>query len=167
MSPAKWTACACAIAATLAVGFGYALDGQIYTAFAFALLGAFWCEALLRDWRWSAPFMLLLFISGALFGVASGFSPFIMLLGVVAALAAWDLDGLLQRFSQVKPQARQPGLERRHLQRLAVVAGVGLLLGSVALIIQVQLSFILAAVLVLVVIIGISQVVQYLRRSSS
>jgi hypothetical protein len=167
MSPAKWTACGCAIAATLTVGFGYALDGQIYTAFAFALLGAFWCEALLRNWRWPTPLLLLLFISGGVYGAASGFSPFIMLTGIVAALATWDLDGLLQRFSQVKPQARQPGLERRHLQRLAVVAGAGLLLGSAALVIRVQLSFILAAGLVLVVIVGASQVVRYLRRSSS
>lgn len=165
MSQAKWAACACSIASALAIGYGYAQDDQIYSALAFALLGAFWCEALLRAWRWPASPLLVFFTCSAVYGAWQGFPPFIMLVGILAALSAWDLDHMLQRFAQVKSAALMPGLERRHLQRLAAVNGLGLLLGCAALLIQVHISFTLAIILGLAAFIALGQVVVFLRRS--
>jgi hypothetical protein len=166
LSSAKWIACACSIASASAIGYGYAQDAQIYSALAFALAGAFWCEALLRSWRWPASPLLVFFTCSAVYGAWQGFSPFIMLVGILAALSAWDLDYMLQRFAQVKPAALMPGLARRHLQRLAAVNGLGLLLGCAALLIQVHISFTLTVLLGLAAFIALSLVVVYLRRAT-
>jgi hypothetical protein len=152
------------VAGALAIGYGYAQGGMIFPSLAFALMGAIWCEALLRPWRWLASPLLVIFTCGAAYGAWQGFPPFILLLGILATLAAWDLDHMLQRFAQVKPEALMPRMERRHLLRLVVVCGASLLLGGASLLIQVHISFDLALVLALVTVIAFSQVVVYLRR---
>ena len=167
MKMTKWTACACSIAAALAIGYGYAQNSQIYSSLVFALLGAVWCEALLRHWNRLASPLLVVFTGGAVYGAWQGFPPIIMLVGILAALSAWDLDHMLQRFARVKPAARMHGLEHRHMLRLAGMNGVSLLLGGSALIFKVHISFPLALILGLAAVIALSQVVVYIRRSSS
>ena len=89
-----------------------------------------------------------------------------MLFGMSAALAAWDLDYFAQRLRSVEYTTRAHDLERRHLRRLLVVEGLGLLLGAVALGVKVRFSFATACLLGLVAVLGLSQAVGFLRHES-
>ncbi len=167
MTTARWAAVGCITASSLALPIGYTQIVPLPASLFFLLLGAAWLFALLRGWNAAASPLLAVFSLAAAYGAWKGFSPLLMLFALTTALSAWDLDHMLQRYNQVKPDAIQPGIIRRHLLRLAAVDGLGMLLGGTALLIQVHFSFILAIILGLVVFIALSQVVLYLRRSGS
>ena len=83
----------------------------------------------------------------------------------VAALAAWDLDQFAQRMRAAARVDDAPGQERRHIQRLSIVVGVGGLLGIAALGFQVRLSFGLALLLALLMMLCLGLVIGYIRRA--
>jgi len=84
---------------------------------------------------------------------------FWMLIGVVAALAAWDLGHFgvrLRAAGAILPPAE---LTRAHLRQLAIVIAAGLLLGGIALGIQVELTFGWALLAAALAIIGLSRLI--------
>ena len=87
-----------------------------------------------------------------------------MLVGVVAALSAWDLDHFVQRLNGVGRVTKVRDLEQRHLQRLLIVDVSGLMLSVVALGIKVEFGLVTAMLLGLLVILGLSRMVGFLRR---
>jgi hypothetical protein len=86
-----------------------------------------------------------------------------MLVGVVLALVAWDLDRFLGRM-RAAGRIKDVGLERHHLWRLLIVAGTGLFLGAVALSVKIRLGFAVVFMLALLAVLGLSRVVGFLRR---
>jgi len=86
-------------------------------------------------------------------------------LGLVAALVAWDLDQFAQLMRAAGRVDGAAELERRHIQRLLVVAAVGGVLGAVGLGLRVRLSFELALVLAVLAMLGLGISVGYLRRA--
>ena len=57
-----------------------------------------------------------------------------------------------------------PGLERRHIRRLLVVAAIGGVLGAIGLGLRVRLSFGLALLLATLAMLGLSITIGFLRR---
>jgi hypothetical protein len=86
--------------------------------------------------------------------------------GLIAALSAWDLDHLTQRVKNASQVGERHDLEQRHLWRLLIVDGLGLLLAEAALHIRVRLDFGLALLLGLLSIVGLSQALRFLRRET-
>ena len=89
--------------------------------------------------------------------------PFFMLIGLIFALAAWDLTIFKQRLRQTGEVEAETTLEIDHLRRLGIVAGLGLLLGLVALTIQFQLTLLWALLLGFLIIIGLGRVIKGVR----
>jgi hypothetical protein len=149
-------------ATVLAMGFG--LNELWGGAVMVGVVGALWVVGQWRRWGWVASVALVLLIGAAAVGLGLGVGGGWMLAGVVATLAAWDLD----RFAwQMRAAGRVEGadaFERRHLQRLLIVGGAGLILGAVALSLRMRLGFAVAFILALLVLLGLSRVVGFLRR---
>ncbi len=115
---------------------------------------------------WGPPLTLAGFAglaaAGLLLGVEAGW----MLLAVVAALAAWDLEHLYERLSHpayAGSQAGRGAVERVHLGRLLAVLAVGLLLGALGLLAPARLTFLPALLLSLLALLGLSWVVSFFR----
>jgi hypothetical protein len=87
------------------------------------------------------------------------------LLGLVAALVTWDLDQFAWRMRAAGRVDDGPGLERLHIQRLSIVAGIGCLLAAAGLVVRVRLSFGLALFLAAVAMLGLSLVIGTTRRA--
>ncbi len=85
-------------------------------------------------------------------------------LGLAAALVAWDLDQFAQMMRAVGRVDGAAELERRHIRRLLVVAAIGSLMGGVVLGLRVRLSFELALVLAALAMLGLGLIIGYLRR---
>ena len=85
-------------------------------------------------------------------------------LGLVAALVAWDLDQFAQRMRAAGRVDDAPGLERRHIRRLLVVAAIGGVLGAIALGLRVRLSFGLALLLAALAMLGLGIAIGFMRR---
>jgi hypothetical protein len=139
-------------------------------AIASAVLGTLWLLGCWRDWSPTASLGLAAFTALAAFslwlGGRSG-TTLLALLAVVAALCAWDLDGLARRLARYPVVGDQAELERRHLARLLAVAALSLLLGGATLAIQIRLTFLPALLLGLLILLGFSWAILLLRTPDS
>jgi len=86
---------------------------------------------------------------------------------LTSALIAWDLDGFAQWLQAAGRVAQREKLVRRHLGRLAVVAGLGMASATAGPSIRLDLSFEMALVLGLLAVLAIGRVLAQARRSSS
>lgn len=117
-----------------------------------------------QDLRLPPKVAFVLFVGAAAFGLGQDLPSGWMLLGLVAALSAWDLAHFAHLLDGAEGVEQRRLLERRHLRRLLIVDGLGLLLGGAALTVQIQLGFGLVLLLGLLALLGLSRAVRFLRR---
>jgi hypothetical protein len=150
-------------AATLAAGYA---TSRLWTgALLILACGSVWLLAQRRRWR-LASVVLVVFLVTAALGLLVGVGASWMLLGVTAALGAWDLDRFSRRLELAQQGARDGELERRHFLRLLMVSGLGLLLGAIALELDLKVGFGMILLLGLLAVLGLGQLVSFLRRES-
>jgi hypothetical protein len=152
--------------AAIVLAIGYAVGSVWRVPPILLAVGALWWIGQKRHWNLFASVALVGFVVAAALGLWVGLPAGWMLVGVVAALSAWDLDHFARRLRNVERVEMRSTLERLHLRRLVSVDSLGLLLAGMALVIQYKFSFDVALVLGLVAVLGLSQMVSYLRRES-
>ena len=143
---------------------GYGLGGYWLPAAGPLALGLLWMAGRRTRWVWIAWPLAGLLVLAAAVGALLGLNPLLLLIGLVAAISAWNLDGFARRMDSVDALEHEGVLKRRHLQRLLLVDGLGLLAGAVALIVRVRLTFGLAVVLGLAALIALSRVIRLFGR---
>jgi hypothetical protein len=158
------TAAELAAAGLEAAGFGS--QGRWLWVAVVGLLAVLWLLGYWRGLAWVAPVGLAGFTAAAALGLLMGLAAGWMVVGLLAALCAWDLHRFVQRLRGVERVEAEAGLERRHLRRLLAVAGLGLLTAFLALRIEVRLTFLMALLLGLLAVWGLSRAVAVLRRES-
>ena len=129
-------------------------------------VAAVWLVGLRRGWEWTALAGLVCYTGVAAAGLLLDLEVGWMLLAMVATLTAWDLDHFFRRLNRVGGVGPDRSLERRHLLRLLMVDSVGLLLGAIALRIEVELTFATILLLGLLAALGLAQTIRFLRRES-
>jgi hypothetical protein len=127
-------------------------------------LGGLWLVSLQQGWGWTASLELLAFVSLSALSAWLGASAVGTLFAVVAALIAWDLQRFIRRLQRARRVEAEAPLVETHLRRLAIIGGLGLLLGGIALIWHVQLSFWWTLSLSLIALVGLHQALKALRR---
>jgi hypothetical protein len=152
-------------------GFAAATDGGAAAVYGVGAvlalaLGIIWLVGTWRRWLWAPTAGLVLGAGLAGYGLLQHAGAGWMLVGLVAALTAWDLDRFVQILSAVERIENRASLERRHLQRLVLVDGLGLLLGAVALLVRTRISLALMLLLGLVIVMGLYRAMSYLGRES-
>jgi hypothetical protein len=152
--------------AALAVALGYGL-GSRWTGAAIALAaGGLWLAGWWRRQDGVESAGLIVFTGLAAFGIWLELGAGWMLLGLVAALVAWDLAPFERRMAGADRVQGQEAIERRHLARLGLVTGLGCLLALVALGIELRLTFLPALLLGLLAVIGLGRALSHVRRES-
>ena len=167
MNRSKWIASGGIVISTLALALGYTLANEEILAPAVTILGILWLVAFFRGWHSLSSLALIIFVGMAGFAAWKGYSPWLMLIVLVSALSAWDLNAMIMRISRLKKEAIDPGIENRHLTRLAVVDGVGLSFGIVAMLVRVEMSLVIGLLLGLGLFLGLSQLISYLRKTQT
>jgi hypothetical protein len=148
------------------LSLGLALGGQWAWIPLVAAVAAVWLLGLRRGWDWTGPGGLVCYTGMAAAGLLLDLQVGWMVLAMVSTLTAWDLDHFVRRLKRVDGVGPDRSLERRHLLRLLMVDGVGLLLGAIALQIEVRLTFATILLLVLLAAVGLGQAIRFLRRES-
>ena len=141
--------------ATLALALGCAFVAFWSGAVVIVMLGALWLVGWQRGWTWTNTLALVGNVSMAALNVWLGSAPLVLLFGVVATLAAWDLFSFSMRLRHAPQIIGEAALIKGHLQRLGMVIGIGLLLGIMALTVRLGLSFGWALGLTLLVALGL------------
>ncbi len=150
----------CAGLATFALALSYA--GQaLWAGFGVDIaIGLLWLAGDWRGWDWAAEPCLAGWVSLAAFSTWQELPAGWMLIGVIAALAAWDLRHFAVRLRDAGAITQLAELTRAHLRRLTIVAASGLLLGGIALSIRVELTFGWAIFTAALAIIGLSSLIR-------
>ena len=153
------------ILGTASLAMGYSQGGAADYARWFLLLAVLWLITHFRKWYWSSSIALLIMIVAAAYGVWQQYPTVWMLLGAVGGLLGWDLSDFARRLSYASPMDDTRGLERRHLERVAIVAALGGGLALLSVFIHFQrLAFEVAVGLVLLAALGLTRLVIGLRK---
>ncbi len=151
-------------ASALAVACG--LGGLWIPLAAVLVMGALWVLGERAGWRCIAWLMVVLFAGAAAVGALLYLNHILLLIGLIAALSAWDFDYLARQLDRVDAVEHASAMKRRHLLRLLVVNGLGVLFAVLALLVEVRLSFGLALVLGLIALLGLSRALRFFRREA-
>lgn len=148
---------------SLAIGYGQA-GGTIYSRW-FFILAVVWLFMQYRKYYWFSSIALLIIVVGAAYGVWREFPTVWMLLGAVGGLLGWDLSDFMRRLSFASPMDDTQTLERRHLERVGIVAAVGLGLALLSIYVRIhRLAFEVAVGLLLLAALGLTRLVIGLRK---
>ena len=149
--------------ASLAMGYGQA-GATAYSSW-FLLLAALWLFTHFRKWYWFSSIALLLIIVAAAYGVWLGYPTVWMILGAVGGLLGWDLSDFARRLGYASPMDDTRTMERRHLERVGIVAALGLGLALLSVFLHFErLAFEVAVGLLLLAALGLTRLVIGLRK---
>ncbi len=140
---------ACLVIALSCLLAGYGLAGQWLILPALAGMALGWLA--LRDRPGISPHGILLvaYIFLAAGGILFGGSPYLMIAGVTAALACWDLRRFAESLEGDQVSDLAAALQKQHLEALALAASLGLLLGLGGALLRLHIPFGLTVFLVL------------------
>jgi hypothetical protein len=155
----------CLVVVCLALS--YVLVGLWVFAPSFVLLGIIWLRAAQRGQGGVSTVAFAVTLGAAALGMLQGggsnWAAVTILLAVLAALSAWDLEDFAMRLKRAGRVAMAADMQSRHLRRLALVDGLGLAAGAAALLLRLRFSFGVALLAALLAVIAIGQVFRVLR----
>jgi hypothetical protein len=152
------------VLSTASLAWGYAETGFDPIARGFAVCGMIWLFSQWPRWWWFSSVGLFIAVLFAALGLWLDITPGWMFSGGIFALLAWDLTDFRRRIQFVAIDDDQRDLERRHIARLTLLALAGLGLSSIAMFMQVQFTFEWVILLVIVSMLGLTQLVSWIRR---
>ena len=164
MSLRKTIFAICLVSSAFCLISGYILSGQWIGAVIVLICNSIWLLARKYAAYWLAHFCLLGSVCLAVVGILTGSPPFLMIIGLGLALAVWDLFFLVVALDSNSSGEQTRQYENKHIQSLAIALGAGLLLVLLARLIHFQTSFIILALLILLVIFGLSRVWGYIKK---
>lgn len=146
------------------LAWGYAGAGFDIFAGWILIFGVIWLFTQWQGWDWFSSLGLFFVILISAFGLWFGFTPGWLFSGAVFALFAWDMTDFRRRMRSIAADDDSHGMERRHIARISLLSLAGLFLASITMLVRVQFTFEWGALLVLVVLLGLSQLVGWFRR---
>ena len=156
----------CIGVATLCLAAAF-ISTSWYTSLVTLGIGLLWLSVLRHGNSRVADWGVFLFVMAAVWGGLQELAWGWLLTAVVAGLAGWDLTHYLAHLQAAPERPRESELVRRHLLRLAGVAGSGWLLAVLTLAATVRLTYIWAIVLAGAAVILLTRAVRALRSRSA
>lgn len=155
---------ACRVMSLGSLGAGYILGGYWLILPVFLAMGIFWLIMNRHSPFWSAASLLLIDVALAVIGVTLNLSIYLLVIGCTAALAGWDLTHFRYTMIDNPPLGADVRLERSRLQSLAAAVFTGLVLALIGLYINLQFSFGVMVLLVLMAMGGLTFGAQWMWR---
>jgi len=139
------------------MAWGYAEAGLLSVSRWLSAFGIVWLIALWRRWNWVSSLGLFVAVFAAAIGFWFELNTGWMIAGAIFALFAWDLAEFRRRIQFLIVDDEMRGIARRHIARVSLVILGGLLLVTLALSLQLKLTFEWGVFLVLVTLLGLTQ----------
>ena len=145
----------------------YAINQFWIASFLITALGILWMVGYLKGWKWQASVMFTLFLGASAIGLWLNLPQWLILLSMVGAISAWDLDHFTQRLRYARLVEERFNLEKYHIKRLFVVNLFSLFLSVIAFNVEVKLGFGAILLLGMIAVLGLNQVIIFLKGKSS
>ncbi|MEO8392662.1 MAG: hypothetical protein ABI700_06685, partial [Chloroflexota bacterium] len=128
-----------------------------------ATLGVVWLfqEMTGRETLNSLYFLVFAGLAG-LGALGNASLPF-LLLGLAAALVAWDLSRFRRRIREEEAGEEKTRIERAHLQKLGIAVAGGFVIALLPVLVTISLNFVVLLVLMLIVLLALRQSMLSLR----
>ncbi len=152
------------IAAAGLPAISYAARGAWAWAILIAAFGSFWWYAQRLEWSGVGSFGLFFLVIAAIRGVFLDMKAWWLLLGMVAAISAWDLDYFLSRLKQAGHIEKASEFQLNHLKILMAVAGLGFFFGGLALAARLKLRLGRVLFLGLIALLSLSKLIDFFSR---
>jgi hypothetical protein len=127
------------------------------------LMGAVWFAAQRNSGPSLEGLVVIVLVVLCGYSLFQGTPAWLMVLAIVFIIGAWDLNHFTQRLKAVDVVAYDTGIGKNHLARLALIEGVGVVLGGLAATVQMNLPFWWEAAFVFLAVIGLNRLIQFLR----
>jgi hypothetical protein len=163
MSFASLTFWAATAAASTSLMLGYRSASLSGANLIIALLAFLWVTTWIQRQEKFSGIIFACFAVLAALGALLSIQPTYLVISIVSSLTAWDVFHFQSRARAAGRVDHFLDLERRHLLRLFILDASALILAFTALNLHFNLSFGVAVLLGLLVMIGIGQGVSYLR----
>lgn len=153
------------VVGTVSLAYGYSQAGLTNPSRWLLILGFIWIVAHWRKYHWFSSVALFITLMAAAYGVWNGFTTIWMLIGALGGLLGWDLSDFARRLSYAARTDDVQGMEIRHLERVGIVAALGLGLALLSLYIRIErLAFEVAVGLILLAALGLTHLIVGLRK---
>ena len=153
------------VVGTVSLAYGYSQVGLNNPSRWLLILGVIWIMAHWRKYHWFSSVALFITLMAAAYGVWNGFTTIWMLIGALGGLLGWDLSDFARRLSYAARTDDVQGMEIRHLERVGIVAALGLGLALLSLYIRIErLAFEVAVGLILLAALGLTRLIVGLRK---
>jgi hypothetical protein len=145
----------------------YAINQFWIASFLITALGILWMVGYLKGCKWQASVMFTLFLGASAIGLWLNLPRWLILLSMVGAISAWDLDHFTQRLRYARLVEERFNLEKYHIKRLFIVNLFSLFLSVIAFNVEVKLGFGAILLLGMIAVLGLNQVIIFLKGKSS
>jgi hypothetical protein len=163
MKRVVWALFASIILSTGCMLAGSLINNGLIEAILAGITGVGWIVAAWRGWNRFGSLTLLIYVVIAGFSIIKGYAPLFLLVGVVIALVGWDLQDFYWRVRRSNLVKNVEDIVPIHLQRLAVIAGIGIAVSCSAALIHTRFSFGVVFVIGFLAIVMTGWVVSMLR----
>jgi hypothetical protein len=130
-----------------------------------AALGVIWLAQEMTERTPLSSIYFLVFTALAALGALGSASLPFLLLGLAAALVAWDLSRFRRRISEETVEDERERLERAHLRMLGIVVVGGLLIAFVPALLTISVNFVVLLAIMLIALLALRQSLLMLRNS--
>jgi hypothetical protein len=152
------------LSATVLLTAGYLLDRLWLQAPVVFLVGILWTVCVLREIRWVASPLLVLYLGAAAVGYVIQLPPILMLAAGCTSVIAWDLHQFEGRLLDLEEPATKE-MEKQHVLRAFMVLGISFLLILVDSLLRIRIQFIILVFVTLSVILVLNQFVIQIRKT--
>lgn len=166
MKSLRWVIYLCIVLSSAALLTGAAQAQDTLWAVVTGVGGLFGLWAAWRGAKAAGNVLLLFFALVAAIGILRQMNPQWALIGLVAALAGWDLLHFYWRWDGVKNQQDGNLLARRHLLRLGALSLIGFVTAEMAILFRTRMGFGLLVLIGMMAIIMVGWVVNLVRRQN-
>jgi hypothetical protein len=164
MTPRKALFLSILVISVVCLGGGYAQSGIWPGALAALLPAAGFLYTLKNHSDWVPRLCLVGDTALALAGILDGAVAILMLAGLTASLASWDLANLENAMRTASQETAGNQIEKKHLQWLFLALGLGLSLAAIGTLITLQIPLIVVVLLVVVDVVSLNFVARYMGR---
>jgi hypothetical protein len=154
----------CLAISVACLGGGYAQAGLLQGALAALLPLAGFLYTLKNRADWIPRLCLLCDTALALTGILESAPAILMLAGLAASLACWDLVNLENALSTASQEGAGSQIEKQHLRWLFLSLGLGLSLAAIGTLVTLQIPLIVVVLLVVVDMVSLNLMARYLGR---
>lgn len=149
---------------TALFSLAYLLAGQFPVAVFSLIAGAVWLALEARQQESAPSLFFLLFFGLAAVGGSIHLTLPVLLAGLCANIAAWDLSRFRTRIGNRAEGEAKALLESKHLQKLSLTTGLGFIIALLSTFVSISLNFVILVVLTLAMLLALRTSLLYLRK---